>query len=395
MSPAQRLLAFLVILSVAAVALRAVSHRARIPYPVVLAAGGVLVGLIPGGRPSGVGSDLILLAFVPGLVFQASISLDLGSLRRVVTPVTLLATLGVAIVVVGAGAGFHLLLGLRWPDSFLLAAILAPTDPIAVVSVLRAVRAPVVLVTSLEGESLFNDGTGVALFAALLASVTSGNLSLADVGGRFLLSTGGGLAIGAAAGLVGVLVLRTTKDASLEFLTTLTLAYGAYLAADILGTSGIVAVVAAALVVVIARRRSPIHGEQVLEFWDLAGFLLNALLFLLIGSALPTRDVAGLAGSVAVGLVILIAVRVLAVYAILAAVDRRGRLIAWRQRPFVVWAGFRGALSVALALSVTGRPGIDAKVPILAYGVVVLSLLFQGSTIRPLARRLSPPAPAP
>ncbi|MDQ2959690.1 MAG: cation:proton antiporter, partial [Candidatus Dormibacteraeota bacterium] len=92
MSSAQRLLAFLVILSVAAIALRAVSHRSRIPYPVVLAAGGVLVGLIPGGRPAVVGSDLILLAFVPGLVFQASISLDLDSLRRVVTPVTLLAT---------------------------------------------------------------------------------------------------------------------------------------------------------------------------------------------------------------------------------------------------------------------------------------------------------------
>lgn len=394
MSSAQRLLAFLLILSAAAIALRAVSNRSRLPYPVVLAAGGILVGLVPGGSPDVVGSDLILLAFVPGLVFEASISLDVDSLRRVVTPVSLLATLGVAMGVGGAGAAFHILLSLRWPDAFLLAVILAPTDPVAVVGVLRAFRAPTTLVTAMEGESLFNDGTGVALFGAALASITGGTFSLADVGARFVTTTAGGVVLGVAAGVVGVLVLRVTSDAAVEFLTTLTLAYGSYLVADVLGVSGIVAVVTSALIVVAARRRLPIHSQQVLEFWDLAGFLLNAILFLLIGSALPTRQVAAMGEEVAVALAVVVVMRAVAVYAITAITDPRGLVIPWRWRLFAVWGGFRGALSVALSLSVTARPEVSSSVPNIAYGVVVLSLLLQGGTIRLLAGTLrKPPAP--
>lgn len=389
MSEPQRLLAFLVLLSALAVALRAVSHRSRLPYPVVLAAGGILVGLIPGARPGIVGPDLILLVFVPGLVFQAAFTLHLDQLRRLLTPVALLATLGVAAVVLAMGAVLHATIGLTWSDDFILAAILSPTDPIAVVSVLRTIPAPPHVTTLLEGESLLNDATGVAIFAALVASVTGGTPGLGDVGVRFLAGAGLGVAVGLGWGALAVPALRWTTEPALEFLTTLTVAYGAYLTADVLHGSGIFAVVVAALTLVISRRRLHLHGDRLLDFWDLTGFLLNALVFMLIGTALPSGNVIALGGTVVVGFAVLAILRLATVYPILAVTDWRGNRIRWRSRPLVVWGGMRGALSVALALSVQSVSGVDQRVVTIAYGVVVFSLLVQGSTVRPLVRLMT------
>ena len=385
MSEPQRLLAFLVLLSALAVGLRAVSHRSKLPYPVVLAVGGILVGLIPGARTGIVGPDLILLAFVPGLVFQAAFTLQLTQLRRLLIPVGLLATLGVAFMVVATGAAFHAALNLSWSDGFILAAVLAPTDPIAVVSVLRAIHAPAAVTTLLEGESLLNDATGVAVFTALVAAAASGSLTVGDVAIRFLVAAGIGSAVGVAWGVLAVPALRWTTEAPLEFLTTLTLAYGSYLTADILHGSGIVAVVVAALILVITRRRLSLHGDRLLDFWDLGGFILNVLVFMLIGAALPSSDVIGLAGSIAVGFVLLVLFRSAVVYPVLVACDWKARKVPWRLRPLVVWGGMRGALSVALALSLQSHGGVGPDVIAIAYGIVVVSLLVQGGTVRPLA----------
>lgn len=384
MTQHQRLLAFLVILSVAAILLRGVSRRSRLPYPVVLAAAGVLLGLVPGGSAITVEPDLILLVFVPGLVFHAGLTLELRQLRRVLTPVCLLATAGVALSVGGTAALVHAAIGLPWTDALLLAAILAPTDPIAVVSVLRSLRAPARLTALLEGESLLNDGTGVAVFSALLASVATGAPTSGDVLTRFLGAVLGGTAVGLVLGVAAVLALRAVREAAVEFLITVTLAYGAYLGADLLHVSGIVADVAAALTLLVAGRRLRLHGAELFDFWNVLGFILNALLFLLIGTALPTLRLLGVAGPVALTALILLAVRAAVVHLILAASDPRRRRFSWRWRHLAVWGGLRGALSVALALSVEGHAGVDPSVAVIAYGVVVLSLLVQGGLFRPL-----------
>lgn len=381
MSAAQGLLLFLIVLGVVAIALRAVSDRARIPYPVVLAAGGIIVGLFP-GHPNILSPNLILLAFVPGLVFEAAFTLELEQLRRVLLPVGLLATVGVVAVVIAFGAAAHAVLGLSWSEGMVLGAVLGPTDPIAVVSVLRAIRAPAPIAALLEGESLMNDGTGVALFAALVASLGTGAPSAGDVLVRFLATTGIGIGAGAVLGVAAVAVLRTTTEPTIEFLTTLTLAYGSYLAADLLGGSGIVAVVAAALVIVIARQRLHLHSERLLDFWGVTGFILNALLFLLIGSALPTTAVISVAGAIAVGFLLLIAVRTATVLPVMVATDWRAHAFPWRSRLLICWGGIRGALSIALALSLSHLNGVGSGVATLAYGIVVLGLLVQGSTVR-------------
>jgi CPA1 family monovalent cation:H+ antiporter len=389
-STQQRFLLLLILVGALATVLGLVSKRARLlPYPVVLAAAGVVVGLLPGGQLTRIGADVILLAFVPGLVFEAALTLDLAELRRRLLPVGLLATLGVALTVALIGTVTHLMLGLSWASGMLLGAILAATDPIAVVTLMRRLNAPAGLSAILEGESLFNDGTGVAVFTAILATILSGAPSIGDATVRFLVITLGGSAIGLAVGFLGLLLLRFAADAPLEILATLVIAYGSYLAADIVHASGIVAVVVAGIVV--ARYGSAIgrlHGPQLLGFWSLLAFVLNAVLFILVGAALPAWRLLPVLGLVVGVFLIMLVTRAIPVYGLLGAAALRSPPIPWPWRHLTFWAGLRGALSVALALSVADLAGVDSRVSVIAYGVVLLSLLVQGGLVSPVTRVL-------
>lgn len=390
MTPPQHFLFFLVLLGALATVLGLVPRRAQaVPYLVMLAAVGVLVGLLPGGQLPHVSGDVMLLAFVPGLVFQAALTLDLPELRRRWVPVGLLATVGVGLTVVLIGGLVHLGLGLSWASALLLGAILSTTDPIAVVALLRQMKAPPGLVAIVEGESLLNDGTGVAAFSAVLATIQAGSPSLVDGILRFLEITAGGTVIGVVVGLLGVALMRVTDDAPLEILATLTIAYGSYLAADLVHASGIVAVVVAG--VMIARygiSTGKLRGPQLLGFWGLLAFVLNAILFLLVGAALPITKVLPVAGVVVLAYLIMLITRAVPVYALLGASALRPPAIPWRWRHMTFWAGLRGAISVALALSVAAVSGVDSTVSLIAYGVVLLSLLVQGGLITPVARGL-------
>ena len=390
MSPQQRFLLLLILVGALATVLGLVSKRAQLlPYPVFLAAAGVVIGLLPGGQLGHISADVILLAFVPGLVFEAALTLDLQELRRRLLPVGLLATVGVALTVVSIGTLTHLVLGLSWASAMLLGAILAATDPIAVVTLMRQMKAPSGLSAILEGESLFNDGTGVAVFTAVLATILSGAPSIGDASLRLVEISVGGTAIGLVVGFLGLLLLRFAADAPLEILATLVIAYGSYLAADVVHASGIVAVVVAGIVV--ARYGSAIgrlHGPQLLGFWSLLAFVLNAVLFILVGAALPAWELLPVIGLVVVAFLIMLVTRAIPVYALLGASAFRPPPIPWAWRHLTFWAGLRGALSVALALSVANLPGVDSRVALIAYGVVLLSLLVQGGLITPVTRAL-------
>ena len=390
MTTAQSFLLFLIVLGAAATVLRLVSRTtAAVPYPVLLAVGGILIGLIPGLRLPPIGPDLILLVFVPGLVFEASLNLDLDELWRRILPVGLLATVGVFLTVAVIGALAHVVLRLDWASGFLLGSIVAATDPIAVVTLLRQVGAPRGLEAILDGESLLNDGTGVAVFAAVLGTILAGHPSAGDAALRFLEVTLVGAVAGVAAGVVGVLLLRLVHEAELEILVTLVVAYGSYLAADVVHASGVVAVVAAGVVVArYGSRSGRLKGTQLHGFWNLLAFVLNAILFLIVGIALPAQRLLGVAGIAVGAYLIMFAARAIPVYGLLAAVDPSTRRIPWAWRHMTLWGGLRGALSVALALSVAGYSAIHPDVSVIAYGMVVLSLVVQGGLLLPVAARL-------
>ncbi|HEV2216569.1 MAG TPA: sodium:proton antiporter [Candidatus Dormibacteraeota bacterium] len=390
MTPQQRFLLLLILVGGIATILGLVSKRARfVPYPVVLALAGVVVGLLPGTPLPHIGADILLVAFVPGLIFEAALTLDLAEFRRRLLPVGLLVTVGVALTVVLIGALTHLLVGFSWADGMLIGAILAATDPIAVVSLLRRVAAPAGLTAILEGESLLNDGTGVAAFSAVLGTIVGGSPSLTDAVLRFLELAAVGTIVGLAVGFAGLALLRFAEDAQLEILATLVIAYGSYLIADVFHASGIVAVVVAGIVV--ARYGAAIgklHGPQLLGFWNLIAFVLNAVLFILVGAALPASRLLPVAGLVIATFVIMLVTRALPVYGLLSIAAIRPPPIPWPWRHLTFWAGLRGALSVALALSVAATTGVDSRVSVVAYGVVLLSLFVQGGLIVPVTKAL-------
>jgi len=317
------------------------------------------------------------------------LSVDLEEMWRRLVPISLLAVVGVFATVGIIGVLTHYALGMDWTEGFLVGAIVAATDPIAVVGLLRQVGAPRGLEAILDGESLFNDGTGVALFAAVLGTILTGHPSLADAGVRFVLVTVVGAAIGVAAGAAAVALLRLVDEAELEILITLVLAYGAYLVADLVHASGVVAVVAAGVMTArYGSRTGRLQGTQLHGFWRLLAFVLNAILFLVVGLALPAHRLLAVAGLVAGGYLILLAARAIAVYGLLAAVYMTASSIPWRWRLMTVWGGLRGALSVALALSVATYPQVSPRVSAVAYGMVVLSLLVQGGLLLPVANLL-------
>jgi CPA1 family monovalent cation:H+ antiporter len=343
------------------------------PYQVVLAAFGIAVGLVPGLPHVTVSADVILAVFVPALIFEAALNLNLQALRAVALPVALLATVGVFMSIGLVGALCHVVIGLDWPSAILLGAILSPSDPIAVVAVVRRSGAPARLAALLEGESLFNDATGVTAFTAVLAAVAAGGaFSPAQAGSTFLLLSLGGIAVGAAIGLPAAALVRSTRVAPLEVAVTLVTAYGSYLLAARLGVSGVVAAATAGLTMA----RVATWGPDTERSWARIAIILNAILFTLIGVALPAAGVLSLAGSVATVFGILLVARVLPVNLLALGQPRRWRLLVW-------WGGVRGALSVALALAATGGRHVDRAVPVIAYGVVALSLLVQGSIVRP------------
>ena len=386
----QRFLLLLVLVGALATVLGLVSRRARmLPYPVVLAGAGVLVGVLPGGRFPRIDPSVILLAFVPGLVFEGALTLDLPELTRRLLPVGLLATVGVAMTVLLIGVLAHAALGFALASGLLLGAILAATDPIAVIGILRRLGAPAGVAAILEGESLFNDGTGVAVFSAVLATILSGAPSAGDAVARFLELTAGGTAVGLIAGFLGLTLLRFAQDASLEILATLVIAYGSYVVADIAHFSGIVAVVVSGIVVArYGARIGRLHGPQLLGFWNLLAFVLNAVLFILVGAALPASTLLPVAGLVLAAFAIMLVTRAVPVYALLSLASLRGPKTPWAWRHVTFLAGLRGALSVALALSVAGVRGVDSRVSAVAYGCVLLSLLLQGTLIGPVMRGL-------
>src|SRR4029077_1381612 len=189
---------------------------------------------------------------------------------------------------------------------------------------------------------------------------------------RFVFVTGVGVTIGLGAGAVGVLLLRLVREAELEIMVTLVVAYGAYLAADVVHASGVVSVVAAGIVVArYGSQTGRLKGTQLIGFWNLLAFVLNAILFLMVGVALPTARLISVAGLALGAYVIMFAARAVPVYTLLGLADIRGSTIPWRWRHMTFWGGMRGALSIALALSVAPYPGSNVQVSVIPVSLVL------------------------
>jgi CPA1 family monovalent cation:H+ antiporter len=366
-------------------------RRIRVPYTVAL----VLVGLfITFRRPLDieVTPELILGLFVPPLIFDAAFQLDFRSLRENLTPILILAVPGVLFTAVLVGGIVAVGTPLTLSVAITFGALIAATDPVAVISLFRALGVPHRLAVAIEGESLFNDGTAIVVFSIALEAALSGTFDPLAGLFDFVQVALGGMAVGAALGwLAAQLIARVNEPLVVTSLTTL-LAYGAYLVAERLHVSGVLAVVMAGLFSgnLSTPRISPTTKFMLFNLWEYLAFLANSLVFLLIGLEVELPKLADNLGPIMVAVGAVLFSRAIVVYGLSWLVHRVGTPAhipaSWRHVLF--WGGLRGAISLALALSLPVALPERETLEAMTFGVVLFTLLGQGTTVQFLLKRL-------
>ena len=398
-------IAAVVLLAIAA-GVAVVAARLRFPYTVALVLAGFGASALGDLVAVDVSPDLILALLVPPLLFEATLHLPWARLRADLTPVLLFALAGTAIGTVVLGAVVNVGLGLPWAAALAFGALISATDPVAVIAFFKALGAPKRLSVLVEGESLFNDAVAVVAFG--LAITAASGAEDFTVGGaivEFLVVSSGGLVVGLTLGyLISAVFLARVDDPLIETSTTLAVAYGSYLLAEGFGRifgesgfhlSGILAVVAAGLVVgnLGLQNTSPSTRLTLEHFWELLTFLVNSMVFLVIGLTITLDTLRRELGAVLLGVVAVLVMRAVVVYG-LAEVARKlqpSRRIPMSYRHVMVWAGLRGAISLALVLTITTddfAPETVNTVQAMTFGVVLFTLLIQGTTITGLMQRL-------
>lgn len=389
--------AFVVLLMVAA-AVAVLVKLVPIPYVTALALIGAAAGGILHGPPSlHLTRSFILFVLLPGLLFEAGFNLEWRRLRDNLPVILVLATVGVLLTAGLIAVIGHVVLGLALPLAFLLGAMVAATDPVAVIAMFRRLGVPARLATIVEAESLVNDGTGVVLFTIALGIALSGTFLPIGASVQFLQLTLGGLALGLAIGFVLSRLTMRVDDPQVEITFTAIAAYGSYLLGEAVHVSGLLAVVAAAVVMGnYGRTKGMSERTQVAvsTFWDYVAFLLNSVVFLLVGLELPWTSILDHGWAVLAAAGITLVARAAAVYGVFAVLRPLGGKLAWRWQHLIVWGGLRGTVAIALALSLGEQGGSEfPDLRTLVYGVVLLSITVQGLTIGPLSRALLKPDP--
>ena len=280
----------LVGLLVAAAALLATAQLVRVPYPILLVLGGLGLGFAPGMPRIELAPDLVLVAILPPLLYGTAFFTSLRELRANVRPITMLSVGLVLTTMIAVAVVAHAAVpGLTWPGAFVLGAIVSPTDPTAASAIAQRLGLPRRLIGLIEGESLVNDGTALVAYRFAVAAVVTGSFSLASASGRFLLNVAGGIAVGLAVGFVIRQVRRRLDNPPVEITISILSGYFAYLPAQAAGVSGILAAVTVGIYMgwytpELTTAQMRLQGTAV---WEILFFLLNALLFALVGLQLP------------------------------------------------------------------------------------------------------------
>jgi monovalent cation/hydrogen antiporter len=398
-------------LLLAIVGLATLARHLSIPYPIVLVVGGAVFGFIPGLPEVRLDPEVVLVVFLPPLLYGSSIFAEFRDFRMRLRALTLSAVgLVLATMCAVAWVAHTFIPGMPWQVAFVLGAIVSPTDPLAASTIMRRLDAPRQLVSSIEGEGLFNDATALVAYRVAVASVVAGNLSLTDAGLRFILGAVGGVAIGLAVGWIVAQVRKRTTDAQVSVTISLLTGYAAFLPADAIGASGVLATVAAGIYM-------GIRGPQILParirlqgyfVWGILDFIINATLFVLIGlqlrsvvDALSGYSASTLGGYALATTSVVVGTRLVWLFTVpylIRAIDRRpaqrARRVGARWRLVVAWSGMRGAVSLAVALALpittdsgTGFPNRDLII-FLTFAVIFFTLVVQGLSLPSLIRRL-------
>ena len=397
-------------LLLAIAALNAIASRLTIPYPIVLVLGGLAIGVLPAMPTVELDPELVLFVFLPPLLYAGAFFADLPALRSDARALSLTA-IGLVLVTVAAVAVVgHGLLGLTWPMAFALGAIVSPTDPIAATTIMRRLGVQRRIVNLVEGESLVNDAAALVTYRVAVTAAVAGSFSAAHATLEFAAATVGGVAIGLGVGW-GVRWVRRRIDDSLTNITvSLLTGYAAYIPAEALHLSGVLAAVTAGIYLGWRSHElaSPSVRLQATAVWEVLTFLLNATLFILLGLQLPVvvdglgdESLAQLLRDAVAVTVTVVAIRFLWVFSVpylVRVLDRRPRQRTRRvgvgPRVVIAWSGMRGGVSMAAALALPLTTDAGAPLPgrglivFVTFVVVLVTVVGQGLTLPALAERM-------
>jgi Na+/H+ antiporter len=388
----------LVGLLASAAALLALAELVRIPYPIPLVLGGLALGFLPGMPQIELPPDVVLVAVLPPLLYGAAFFSPLRELRANVRPIGLLAIGLVLTTTVAVAAAAHAAIpGLSWPTAFVLGAVVSPTDPTAATAIAQRLGLPRRLVALIEGESLVNDGTALVAYKFAVAAVLTGSFSLAAASGRFVLNIVGGVVVGLAVGFVIREIRRRLDNPPVEITISILSGYFAYLPAEAIGVSGVLAAVTVGIYMgwhtpELTTAQTRLQGVAV---WEILFFLLNAFLFTIVGLQLPVilDGLSGYSTTTLIWYAVLVTTTVVAarfawifVSAQLSRL-RRGSGDPWQTSVVLAWSGMRGAVSLAAALALplttdagTAFPNRELVV-FLTFSVILGTVVVQGLTL--------------
>lgn len=381
--------AALLLLTAAVVAM--LTRRLRLPYSVGLVAAGILLAFLPFAPNIRLTRDLLFTALLPPLLFEAAFSIRWQPLRRDLPVILTLATLGVALSAWATALGMRYLAHWAWPGALVFGVLIAATDPVSVIATFKEARAQGRLLLLIESESLFNDGTAAVGFAIAVAAASGRSLTAIEVAGALVTTIGGGVLCGAGIALIALLLAGRTSDHLVEITFTTVAAYGAFLAAERLHLSGVLATIAAGLVMGNLQSAGSISErgrEAVQAFWEYAAFVANSLVFLLIGMHEADQNFRAIWRTAAIAIALVTLGRAVAIYPC-CFLFRRSRLrVTGPQQHVLFWGGLRGALALALALGLPPEIPHRDEIITASFAVVAFSVFVQGLTIRPWLRKM-------
>ncbi len=384
-----------------------IAERLKLPYTIVLVLAGLLAGSLPILKDTALSHDLVFFLFLPPLLFEGAINLRFHHLRKNMIPIIIYATIGVAFAILLTGglvyatseiAGLNLSIVL----CLLFGSLISATDPVSVLSIIKKTGVPKRLSILLEGESLFNDGTAVVFFT-IIHSIAKAIAQGEDIGTlssnwlmmvwTFIKMVVVGGALGFGIGYVASKITRKINDHLIEITLSTIVAYGTFLVAEYFHVSGVIAVVAAGITIghiAFETGMSPTTRLSMQSFWEYSAFLINSLVFLLVGIQVKFSVLAKYWLAVLIAIVAVLVSRSIVIYGLAPLIGWLDRKISAKYQHILVWGGLRGALSMALALSLTDYidPGLRQEILAMTFGVAIFSLLVQGLTVGNLVKKL-------
>lgn len=367
------------------------TRRWGVPYSVGLVVAGIALALLPFGIEMPLTPELIFEVFLPPLVFEAAIQISWKPFRREMPLLLALVTLGVVLAAAIVATGMHYLVGWSWLGAAFFGVLVAATDPVSVIAMFKAVKVPHRLHLLVESESLLNDGVAAVAFAILMLVAAGTEPTFSIVSTKLLVTVAGGIAAGAVVAVPLILIAGRTTDRLVEVTLTTLIAYGSFLLAEHFHLSGVLATLTAGLIVGNYGFMGSISDEghpAVVNFWEYAAFLVNSLIFILIGGREAEQSFMPVVGAALVATLLSLVGRAAAIYPVAAMFARSKVAIPWKYKHVLVWGGLKGALALALALALPTTLAEREEIITIAFAVVAFSIFIQGLTMPALMRRL-------